>query len=1111
MSKDMAGGEERGLRIYLLGGFRVLVGQRPIAEREWRLRKARSLLKLLALAPYHRLHREQILDQLWPDLEPEAALNNLHRVLHALRHVLEPSLEPLQPSTYIHFQEEDLALSPLLPVWIDVEQFEAARNALYAAQQPAAYQAALALYNGELLPEDRYEDWVIHRRTQLRQSYLNLLNDLARLHLAREEKDAAIETLQKLVTEEPALEEAHAQLMQLYSKTGQRYYALRQYQQLREALRRQLDADPSQPVQRLYRDIQAGRFSAEGEQLPARAPERTKGATIHYTSSGRQSNLPHALTSFIGREQEMGEIGRLLARTRLMTLTGAGGSGKTRLALQAAEALSEAFADGICLVELAAVSDPSLVPQTIASALNVHEAADAPLPDSLLEALRPRHMLLVLDNCEHLVEACARLAYTLLQGCPRLHMLVTSRQGLGIMGEVAWRVPSLAVPDLERLPPFEQLPLYDAVRLFTERASASRPDFLLTAENAAAVIQICCRLDGMPLAIELAAVRVKMLSVGQIAARLDDALALLVTGNRMAQRRQQTLRATYEWSYALLSEQERMLFRRLSVFAGGWTLEAAQQVCAEPPFHMPSKLPATQEDGVAAFNVFDLLAQLVDKSLVIVAESRVQGEGGQARYALLETLRQYGAEQLAVAGETVVMRKHHLECYLAMAEAAESELRGPKQGAWIERLEMEHDNLRAALSWANKSRAKEQELRLAGALWLFCSLRGYLSEGRRWLEAALTGKQSDVERGSERRTEARAKALRGASVLAYEQADFGRAAILAEESLMCYGALGDLYGSAGVLNNLGIIAIQQEDYTRAETLCQESLALAREAMNEPLIATVLNNLGVIAGNQDYLAGATLFYKESLAQYRALGDKDGIARAFINLGEIALKQNDYREAASLYHDGLTLARELGSKELMAYGLEGLAGSISAQAPASTNSSASSQEPLPGSSELMLLAAQLWGAAQELRSIINAPLTPADIVIYERHVAAARARWDAAAFSRAWAEGRAIPLEQVIDAGLALDIAAISAYAPSSTSASISPEPATGNANSSISLTRREREVATLIATGDTNRAIAAKLAISERTVENHVARILARLRLGSRAQIAVWVVKQQTLL
>ena len=1106
MSKDMVGGEEWGLRIYLLGGFRVIVGQRPIAEREWRLRKARSLLKLLALAPHHRLHREQILDQLWPDLEPEAALNNLHRVLHALRHVLEPSLEPLQPSTYVHFQEEYLALSPLLPAWIDVEQFEMARNAIYAAQQPAAYQAALALYNGELLPEDRYEDWAIHRRTQLRQSYLNLLSDLARLHLAREEKDAAIETLQKLVMEEPALEEAHAQLMQLYSKTGRRYYALRQYQQLREALRRQLDTDPSQPVQRLYRDIQAGRFSSEGEQLPARAPERKKGAIIHNTSASRQSNLPHALTSFIGREQEMGEIGRLLARTRLMTLTGAGGSGKTRLALQAAEALSEAFADGVCLVELAAVSDPSLVSQTIATALNVHEAADAPLPDGLLEALRSKHMLLVLDNCEHLVEACASLTHTLLQACPRLHMLVTSRQALGFMGEVAWRVPSLSVPDLERLPPFEQLPLYDAVRLFTERASASRPDFLLTAENAAAVIQICRRLDGMPLAIELAAVRVKMLSVEQIAARLDDALALLVTGNRMAQRRQQTLRATYEWSYALLSEQERMLFRRLSVFAGGWTLEAAQQVCAEPPLHTP----ATQEDGVAAFNVFDLLAQLVDKSLVIVAESKVQGEGGQARYALLETLRQYGAEQLAVAGETVVMRKRHLECYLTMAEAAESELRGPKQGAWIERLEMEHDNLRAALSWANKNGAKEEELRLAGALWLFCSLRGYLSEGRRWLEAALTGKQSDVERGSERRTEARAKALRGASVLAYEQADFDRAGILAEESLVCYRALGDLYGSAGVLNNLGIIAIQQEDYTRAETLCQESLALAREAMNEPLISTVLNNLGVIAGNQGNLAGAVPFYKESLAQYHALGDKDGVARAFINLGEIALKQNDYREAASLYHDGLTLARELGSKELIAYGLEGLAGSISAQVPASTNGPTNSQEFHPGSSELMLLAARLWGAAQELRSSINAPLTPADIAIYERQVAAARTRWDAAAFSRAWEEGRSIPLEQVIDAGLALDIAAISAYASSPTSAPILPESATGDPNSSISLTRREREVAALIATGNTNRAIAAKLAISERTVENHVARILARLRLGSRAQIAVWVVKQQTL-
>jgi predicted ATPase/DNA-binding SARP family transcriptional activator/DNA-binding CsgD family transcriptional regulator len=1090
MSNDISPLEVQELRIYLLGEFRVMVGSRAIAAKEWRLHKARNLLKLLALAPNHRLHREQLLDYLWPELDLEAALNNLYRVVYSVRHVLEPSLEHLSSSIYLRFQDEIITLSPSLPLWIDVEQFEAARRAIIESQQPAAYQAALALYSGDLLPDDRYEEWAIKRREQLRRSYLSLLTELARLYIAREKYDAAIETLQKLTSEEPTLEEAHQQLMTLYITTGQRYQALRQYQHLRDILHRELDVEPSTTVQRLYHEIQAGRIAAEQQYLPngsqagkkALMPDHDGGTQTSLPAMAvEQSNLPHALTSFIGREQEMSEIGSLLQQGRLLTIIGAGGSGKTRLAIQTAASLAASFADGVRLVELAGLTEPSLVPQTIAAALEMHEAAECPLLESLTEVLRSKHLLLLLDNCEHLVEACAKIAHVLLQACPQLHILATSRQALGLMGETVWRIPALHVPDPERLPPFEQLLRYDAVRLFLDRAAAIRSDFALTPENAAPVVQLCRRLDAMPLAIELAAARVNVLSIDQLAARLDDALALLVTGNRTALRRQQTLRATYDWSYALLSEQEQLLFRQLSVFAAGWSLEAAEQVCAENA------------------TVFDLLAQLVDKSLVIVME-----RGGQARYMLLETLRQYGAEQLSAAGETQEAHRRYLKWYLALAEAAEPEFNGPNMESWIERLELEHDNLRAALSQAHKNGESEDELRLAGALWQFWSVCGYLSEGRRSLEMALKADQSRHEQRNERQMAARAKALRGASVLAHMQSDSRAAITLAEESLMCYRTLGDLDGSARALNNVGIVALKQGDYSRAEAACRESLALAREAKNESLIAIVLNNLGAIAADLDDYSGATSYYEESLAKCRALGDSQGTAMTLMNLGEIALKQNDFLKASSFYHDGLHLSWKLGIKELIAYALEGLAGASSATSAQAL--AISQQDIYQSESAPIYYAAQLWGAAQALRSALNAPLPPADAANHERQLAAARAQSDETAFARAWEEGRAMPLEQAITMALGQEIATAASLSVPLASISIPLESPREDDGSSALLSQREREVAALIAAGQSNRAIAAKLALSERTVENHVARILAKLNLTSRTQIAVWAVK-----
>ncbi len=433
------------------------------------------------------------------------------------------------------------------------------------------------------------------------------------------------------------------------------------------------------------------------------------------------NNLPIQLSSFIGRERAIAELKGLLSTTRLLTLTGAGGSGKTRLALQMATNLLADFEHGVWWVELAALTDPTLVPQQVASSLGISEQPGRQLMDTLSDALQPKKLLLVLDNCEHLIAACAQLVETLLRSCADLRILTTSREAFTIPGETIWPVPSLGVPDAYHLPPREGLVKYEAVHLFIERAVSVLPTFRLTQENASALAQVCRRLDGLPLAIELAAARVKVLSVEQIAARLDDSYRLLAGGSRTALPRQQTLQATIDWSHHLLSEKERILFRRLSVFMGGFTLEAAEAVCAG--------------NGIEQDEVLDLLSHLIDKSLVAVAQ-----RSGEARYRLLETIRQYGQDKLQEFGEAANLRRNHCDWYVGLSERAESEILGARQGSWFDRLEVEHDNLRAALGWSLEQKEAETAARMGAAIWRFWLLRGYMSEGRRWLERALAGR-----------------------------------------------------------------------------------------------------------------------------------------------------------------------------------------------------------------------------------------------------------------------------------------------------------------------------------------------------------------------------------
>ena len=730
-------------------------------------------------------------------------------------------------------------------------------------------------------------------------------------------------------------------------------------------------------------------------------------------ASKPKHNLTYQLTSFVGREQEIAQLRDLLRVNRLVTLTGAGGAGKTRLAIEVASRSVDAFADGVWLVELAALSDPSLVPQAVAKALDVKEQPARPVIETLNDYLASKKLLLVLDNVEQLLDACAHLVVEIVRRSADITVLVTSRERLGMTGELTYRVPSLTVPGANETLTPQAGSSYEGVRLFVERASLARPDFDLTAENVSSIASICSRLDGMPLAIELAAPRLRSMSVDELSQRLDQRFALLTDGSRSALPRHRTLRSMLDWSYDLLGESEKLILQRLSVFVGGWTLAAAEEVCAG--------------DGIEHKDILDLLTSLADKSLVASEQ-----EDAPTRYRLLETVRQYARKRLDDTGGSAALRVRHRDYYLAIAEEANPKLKGDEQAEWLRRLEEEHDNLRAGLEWSLVEAGSKGGLRLCGALQRFWWTHGHLAEGRQWCTRVL------CKAGAEERTPERANALNGAGVLAYHQGDYPAARALHEESLAIrrelgdrpgvgaslgnlgnvafnqgdYPAatalqeqslairreLGDRYGTATTLNNLGAVAINQGDYPGARAVLEESLAISRELGNPHSIALSLSNLGHVALNQgDYRAARALF-EESVGIRRDLGDRFGIATSLTNLGLVALNQDDYRAAKALLGESLAIRRELGDQSGIPASLEGLAAVVASQ-----------RDPMR--------AARIWGATERSRAQIGAPLPPSERSGHDRYVAAARiASGDDAAFDSAWQEGRGLTLDRAIDLAL-----------------------------------------------------------------------------------------------
>jgi predicted ATPase/DNA-binding CsgD family transcriptional regulator len=805
-------------------------------------------------------------------------------------------------------------------------------------------------------------------------------------------------------------------------------------------------------------------------------------------------NLPAPRSSFVGREREIGEVERGLASTRLLTLTGVGGSGKTRLALVVARDLLEAYPEGVWLVQLAPLSEGALVPKAVAEALGISERPGEPLLGTLADVLEERRLLMVLDNCEHLLEASARLVDELLDSCPRLRILATSREALGVEGEIRWLVPPLSVPEPRQgTSSSEELGSYESVHLFVERAMGRDSSFSLNSQNALAVGEVCRMLEGIPLAIELAAARVDTLSVEQISQRLTDSLKLLTGGNRTQLPRQQTLKGTLDWSFDLLSEDEKELFGRLSVFAGGWTLEASEAV-------------GVGED-VDEDDILDLLSGLVGKSLVMARGSDQRG----VRYRMLEPIRQYAREKLEEGGEAEEVRRRYATFFLAFAEEAEPRLRGPEDAEWLERLEEEHDNMRAALSWALETGEVELALRLAGVLGIFWQAHGHWSDGRKWLEAAL----ARYKRAS---AAARIKALEALSWLTYDQFDIECMAAVAQEG-MKLSAEAEIDGSlaASLRIMLASPAWLGGDYQRGKELLEESLALGRKAGDKVKtaeaafqLAVVTNGLGERARAKeifeevisvcreagyayrlpdsllslgytlmlegDYDRGAAL-NEEAVAVCREHGYRQKLNYALDNLGWAALLRGDHEGAKPFYEESLVVSKELGDRAIASESLEGMACVSAVRGEASR-------------------AARLFGAAEGLQETLREAVAlqhgPEEEAWREPYLATARSRLGEAAWEEALAEGRARGLQEAIEYALSEDEP--SATPPSSStrhsSAPSAPEHPAG-------LTSREVEVLSLVANGMTNAQVAQRLFVSPRTVHRHLNSVYHKLGVRSR--------------
>jgi predicted ATPase/DNA-binding SARP family transcriptional activator/tetratricopeptide (TPR) repeat protein len=996
------------LEVRLIGTFVINCDGKPVTLSS---RAAQSLFAYLILTAGTLHRREKLAGMFWPDAAEARARTYLRHELWLIR----KSLSSKSKVDYLIADDIHISFNASAEYSLDT----AGLNSVNGSTSIEELMNGLSLFQGELLP-GFYDDWITPEREHLQAIYEKNISRLLDMLETEKRWLDILEWAEKWISLGQGPEAAYRYLMIAYDELGDRVKVTATYQRCAQALR-ELDLEPS-------------------EQTRALAFKRTP-----------KLNIPIPLTSFIGREKELKEIATLFSESRLITLTSSGGVGKTRLAIQVVADVMERFPDGIWFLDLAPLSDPALVPGTLASLLKLHESGEFTAIDLLNNYFRSRTALIIFDNCEHLIEACAQLIHLLLTSCENLSILATSREALRVSGEVTYRVPSLEIPSLDIQSVIKTLAEIESIRLFAVRAAAASPGFVVNVQNALVVAQICQRLDGIPLAIELAAARIQLLMVEEIYKRLENRFQLLTSGARTALPRHQTLRAAVEWSYDLLSEDEKILFRRLAVFVGGWTLEAAEQVCPK---------------AGDSLNIFELLSHLSDKSLINVNKT-----ADESRYIMLETLREYASQQLVKSGESDNLRQQHASFFLRLAETAKPELHGPDQQTWFERLDREKDNSRVALNWLLENDIEAAAHLASGLFWLWHTY-GYWKEGCKWYDRLLKS-EIDIHRQKSLTTAMRAQMLSEAGWLAVNDMDTIQARSLSEQSLVLYRDLGDKRGMAMALNSLSWVAFYLNEYSRAKTLAEESLNLYREIDYISKFESELNLLGNIARAQGNFDQAAKYHREGLHWARVIGDKAAIAYSLMvsgylawfqgdleqaailseeslqlsrdvrlewtiaetlnTLGDVARVKGEFekasrlfdesnaiweqlgrpREMASLFYsrgllarvqsdlveagkfikEGLKMWREAGDKRHMAECIEGLAG-VGADL---------------GKAEL---SARLMAIAELLREETNSPLTPIDYENYRRDISAIRSQLGESDFAKAWMEGRMLTVEQAV---------------------------------------------------------------------------------------------------
>jgi len=956
------------LEVRLTGKFDIKYNDKPVTIAS---RPAQSLFAYLILNAGTSHRREKLAGMFWPDGTEEKARAYLRHELWRIRKALPSNEFLLSDDLGIVF---DLSTE----YWLDAEVLKKLTDTASIDE----LMTSLSTYVGELLP-GFYDEWIVIEREHLHAIFEQKMAWLLELLEIERRWNEILEWAERWISLGQGPEAAYRYLMIAYDALGDRAKVAWTYERCMQALR-ELNLEPS---------------------------EQTRALAFKQTYS---LNIPIPLTSFIGREKVLKDVAELLSKSRLVTLTGSGGVGKTRLATQVTADVLQQFPHGVWFLDLAPLNDPALLPNTLANLLRLSESGDPKLSvtDLLINYFRSRTALVIFDNCEHLIESCAQLVNSLLTSCDNLSILATSREALRVSGEIPYRVPSLTIPKLNVEAAMDALANTDSVKLFVERAGVASPGFVLGPQNVRVIARICQRLDGIPLAIELAAARVNMLTVEQILRRLDDRFNLLTGGLRSALPRHQTLRATIEWSYDLLSEKERILFSQLAVFKGGWTLEATEAVCIQMELRQN--------------NILDLLDRLVEISLVFLELTSSQNE---MRFGMLETIREYALGKLMNSGEMKIIALRHLTFFADVVDEAEQNLKGPDQAVWYTHLDNELDNLRTALTWFEGIETSEIRLRFAAGLWRYWKTRGKISEGRGYLQRILEG----LPPGPSRQTLACARALNAAGSLAYYEADFSYSEQSRKEALAIFRNLGNKVGIADCLNGLGNTAISQGNYDSASAFYEESLIVRTELGDKWGVARLLGNLGLLAFFEANYSQARSLHLESLALFRELRDEEGIANELVNLGDVARHQEQLSTAYSFYQESAAISRELNDQWGLPYAIMGMADIAFEQSDFSTASSLYKEclmmfqngvdhiglpFALEAIAALALMknqpekAARIFGAADALRKSTHSPLPLPNLPTFQRNLSLLHQRLDPLKFELTRTEGRSMTSEQAI---------------------------------------------------------------------------------------------------